>query len=96
MKYEFYRGQVFLGTVIHETDDYPFHKGKFQPSDYFKKVALLFAQEIFFLESGDMNKWQKIRDEIDKMGTELRPIEGDIKPIVNPLIHIDDSKVWWN
>lgn len=96
MKYAFYRGQTLLGVVIHETDDFPTHKGKFQPSANFKRVALLFEKEIYLLEYGDMHEWQKVRDEIDKLGTELRPLEGDMKTIVNPLIHIDGSEVWWS
>lgn len=96
MKIELYRGQIFLGTVIHDTDDFPSHKGNFRPSEDFKTVATLFEREICLLESGRMKEWQKIRDEIDEPGIELRSYEGGLKTIVNPVIHIDDSEVWWS
>ena len=86
---------MFLGTVIHEVDDFPSHRGKFQPSDNFKSVASLFEREIFLLESGKMAEWRNVRDEIIKPGLELRSSESN-KTIVNPVIHIDGLEVWWS
>ena len=50
-----YIGEAFLGLVIHEIDDFPFHRGTFQPSEDFRSVALLFEREIHcFL---NLEKW---------------------------------------
>ncbi|MDB4264834.1 hypothetical protein N9893_02085 [bacterium] len=96
MKYDLYRGKTLLGVVVHDTDDFPSHKGVFRPSESFKTVAALFEREIYLLESGRMNEWQKVRDEIDKPGIVLKSSKGSAKKIVNPVIHIDDYEVWWS
>jgi hypothetical protein len=96
MEYKLYRGQVFLGIVIHEIDNFPLRKGKFQPSDDFRSVASLFNRERCLLESGKIEEWRKVRDEILQPGLELRSQENNRKSIVNPLIHIDGTEVWWS
>jgi hypothetical protein len=95
MKYELYRGQVALGVITHEMDDFPFHKGTFMPSKEFANIASLFDREISLLESHRIAEWQEVRDEIDAPGIRLESLEGGGKTIMNPLLHIDGSEAWW-
>jgi len=94
MKYELYRGESLLGIIVHETDDFPTHKGTFYPSGEFDDIASLFEKEIRLLESGNLEEWQLTRTEIDRPVITLKPVGGG-KIILNPLIHIEGKEVWW-
>ena len=96
MEYKLFRGKKLLGIVIHEIDDFPSHKGIFKPADDFWPVARLFEREINLLKSGEMVEWRIIRDELIAPGLELRASEGKSRTIINPIIHIDGSEVWWS
>jgi hypothetical protein len=95
--YELLRGGTILGVVSYHLDDFPTRRGTFTPSNEFDEaLALLFKREHELLESGYMDEWRIVREEIDAPGIVLRPMSGDRRPIVKPLIHIDGAEVWWS
>lgn len=97
MKYELVRGNTVLGVVSYDTDDFPSRRGTFAPShEYDEGLALLFRREHESLESGRMDEWRAVREEIDAPGVVLKPLSGGAKAVVEPLIHIDGTEVWWS
>lgn len=97
MQYQLVRGITILGVVSHDADDFPSRRGTFTPAhEYTEGVALLFRREHELLESGRMAEWRAVRAEIDAPGVVLKPLSGNTKAVVNPLIHIDGAEVWWS
>jgi len=95
-QYRLMRGQTNLGIVTHVDDNFPQHEGELQPSSAFESVRNLFEREIEVLgKEGASAAWRQIRDEIDSPGIRMETHGWVGKTIVNPLIHVRGSKVWW-
>jgi len=91
-----YRGDILLGVVNHTHDDFPCHKGSFEPSQDFASVKALFDKEISILESDncDLDEWEAAWTIITAPGLRLVPVGGG-NTISEPLIHIDGTETWW-
>ena len=92
--FRLYRGEDLLGLVEHTEDDFPNHLGVFHSEEAFEAVKPLFEAEAAHLNSGRMDEWRKVREQIDASGLMLEPV-GPGKKQERPLIHIERNRVWW-
>lgn len=77
-RYQLYRGDTLLGTVVHTQDDQPFHIGYIEPAAGFAEVALFFEEMEALMQSADViqqpqieQRLAQIRDEIARPGLRM-------------------------
>ncbi|MDJ0718296.1 MAG: hypothetical protein QNJ54_29395 [Prochloraceae cyanobacterium] len=94
-KYYLIRGDVNLGLVTHNDDDFPWSYGVFAPSNEYQAIAHLFLQQEKLIEAEEYGEsLDRIYEAITKPGIYLKSLQTE-QSIPIDGVFIQENKIGW-